>query len=67
MYSYEIQTYLQQRNYLLTSLEYLFITDTKLSPQIAVIKNNFDDTFYLATKDGCEWTIKLKNEKEIYI
>ena len=60
MYSYEIQNYLEQRNYIVGINEYLFITDIRLHPQISVIKNYYDNTFYLATRDGHEWSITLK-------
>ena len=53
MYSYEIEKYLKERNYYLKINELIFITNTKVHPQIDHIKYNaFGDYFEMWTKDG---------------
>ena len=46
MYSYEIEEYLKQKNYLLSDKEILFITDIRLHPQISRITYNCKFNFY---------------------
>lgn len=57
MYSSEIQEYLNERNYSLSSEEYIKVID---NPQIQKIKYNpYDNTMYIKTNDGYYWTIRI--------
>ena len=58
MYSNEIEKLLKLRNYLISIQEYLEIIK---SPQIDHIKYE-NDTFYIWTNDGYNFTLKIRRE-----
>ena len=58
MYSNEIEKLLKLRNYLISIQEYLEIIK---SPQIDHIKYE-NDTFYIWTTDGYNFTLKIRRE-----
>lgn len=61
MYSTEIDSYLRSRNWYLTKEEYIYVSDTKASPQICRIKYEpFDNSFYMETNDGYNWSFGIK-------
>lgn len=60
MYSYEIEQLLKLRSFLLTAKEYIKIIET--SPQIDHIKYE-NDEIYIWTKDGHQFTLKIRKEK----
>lgn len=61
MYSHEIENLLKLRNYLVSSEEYLKISDIKQNPQINHVKyEHNDDSFQIDTKDNYHFKIKIK-------
>lgn len=63
MYSYEIDSMIKGKNGVLSPQEYLNVTDIRQNPQISRVKYDpYTDSFFIATKDGFSWTIKLKIE-----
>lgn len=64
MYSYEIDNYLKDRNYVLTYDEYKFVSSTEKSPQISRISySSMDNSFVMYTNDGWIWKYYIKGEK----
>ena len=60
MFSHEIDNYLRDKNWMLSSEEYIYVTDVTHSPQIDHIKYNpYENNFYIHTSDGFEWTIRV--------
>lgn len=63
MFTYEIDNILKSYNYNIPSSVYINICRT--SPQIWVIKREWDGRYYIQTKDGNEyhdWTISVYKE-----
>jgi hypothetical protein len=61
MFSHELDFYIKFRNNTLSPQEYIFVTNLHNSPQINYVKYEpFQNEFYIGTKDGWSWTIKLK-------
>jgi hypothetical protein len=61
VYSWEIDNYLRFRNWKLEKHEYIYISDTKVNPQISRIKYEpFSNSFYMETDDGYNWIFRLK-------
>lgn len=64
MYSFEIDNYIKERNYQLTSDEYRFISNIDRSPQISRLSySSIDNSFIMYTKDGWIWKYYVKGEK----
>lgn len=64
MYSWEIQNWLSDRNYSLTSKEYIWLIKDSQSKQIDHIKfDTYSDRFQLWTKDGYEWMVNVTYEE----
>lgn len=66
MYSWEIEEYLKERNYYLTSDEIIYVTNIELHPQLARIRYNNEFDFYeMWTSDnyyfkfGCKSFVKV--------
>ena len=58
MYDYEIQRYLEERNYNLSNKEYFYVCNT--CPQINHIKYDaWSNKFDLWTMDGSHWAISV--------
>ena len=63
MYSWEMNEMIGRKSGILSPQEYLDITNIKTNPQISRVKYDpYTDSFFIATKDGFSWTIKLKIE-----
>ena len=61
MYSWEIDNYLRDRNYVINKNEYMNIADVRLSSQISRVKYDaYSNSFYMETKDGYNWTFWIK-------
>ena len=66
MYSWEIEEYLKERNYYLTSDEIIYVTNMELHPQLTRISYNNEFDFYeMWTSDnyyfkfGCKPFVKV--------
>ena len=60
MYSHEIEQLLEIKNYLISSKEYMKVSDIKENPQINHIKYEpYDDTFQIDTKDNYHFKFKV--------
>ena len=63
MYSWEINNVIERKSGVISPQEYLQITDIRKNPQISRVKYNpYDDSFFIATTDGFNWTVKVKIE-----
>ncbi len=61
MLSWEIDSFLAQRKYVLNSEEYAELTPQK-NPQISRLTyNTSTNTFYMSTYDGYSWEFKVFN------
>lgn len=60
MLSWEIQAFLEEHNYELTSDEYMELTPQKCSQISRLYYNTEDNTFHLYTYDGYNWVFKVK-------
>ena len=60
MLSWEIQAFLEEHNYELTSDEYMELTPQKFSQISRLYYNTEDNTFHLYTYDGYNWVFKVK-------
>lgn len=61
MYSWEIDNYLRNRNYVINKDEYMIITDITLNSQISRIKYDaYANSFYIETSDGYNWIFRMK-------
>ena len=66
MYSWELETYIEERNHILTPEESVFVQNTNLHPQINHIKCE-ENAFHIWTDDGYHlWfqsTLQFENKK----
>ena len=61
MYSYEIQRYLEERNYLLNTEELLQVIDISINTQIYYISYNAEYNYYeIRTRDGYSFKFGVK-------
>ena len=60
MYSYEIDQFLRERNFELTSEEYMELTPQKCNQISRLTYNTENNTFHLYTYDGYDWIFKVK-------
>lgn len=64
MYSWEIEKFLSERNYNISSDEYGIVCDIKNNPQINWIKYDaFNNCFHMSTSDGYHWTFRIWRNK----
>lgn len=65
MYSYEIQKYLEDRNYCLTPEEILEVINVSINTQIFYISYNAEYNHYeIRTKDGYTFKFGAKTDQE---
>lgn len=64
MYSYEIQDYLNKKNYELTPIEFMDVINT--SPQVKDVYFKYGDKFdhfKMCTDDGHSWNFRMQKEE----
>lgn len=65
MYSYEIKTFIEKRNHILSQEEFLEVTDINRNPQIKSIKyDTKEDKMELVTTDGYFFKFMVLREEE---
>lgn len=61
MYSWEIDNYLRNKNYVINKDEYVNLINISSSSQIIYVKYDaYSNSFYVETNDGYNWVFRIK-------